>query len=168
MLPASFAQDADRLKRFEAEARAPLALNHPNIITIHEIGAAGGTSYIAMEFVDGTSLREVLAAGALPTKKLLDVAVQIAEGLAKAHFAGIVHRDLKPENVMVSKDGFVKLLDFGLVKLFVASTDQAARPRRRRSTRKRRPARQGTVGHMSPEQASGRPVDFRSDQVAGA
>src|SRR5712692_10530555 len=120
VLPASLSQDADRLRRFEQEARSASALNHPNIITIHEIGTADSTSYIAMEFVDGTSLRELLAAGPLPTKRLLEVGVQIAEGLAKAHGAGIVHRDLKPENVMVSKDGYVKLLDFGLAKLFAA------------------------------------------------
>ena len=124
VLPASFAQDADRLTRFEQEARAASALNHPNIVTIHEIGDAIGSPYIAMELVEGASLRELLAAGALPTKKLLDVAVQIAEGLAKAHAAGIVHRDLKPENVMVTRDGFVKILDFGLAKLFTAPQDQ--------------------------------------------
>src|SRR6266542_3817408 len=117
VLPASFSQDPDRLRRFEQEARSASALNHPNIITIHDIGSSDSTLYIAMEFVDGTSLRELMAGGPLPTKKLFDVGVQIAEGLAKAHAAGIVHRDLKPENVMVSKDGFVKILDFGLAKL---------------------------------------------------
>ena len=125
VLPASLANDAERLRRFEHEARAASALNHPNIVMIHEIGAANGTSYIAMELVDGPSLRELLASGPLPAKRLLDVAVQIAEALAKAHGAGIVHRDLKPENVVVSRDGYVKLLDFGLAKLFVAPTDQA-------------------------------------------
>ena len=124
VLPAAFSQDADRLKRFEQEARSASALNHPNIVTIHEIGTANGSSYIAMELVDGPSLRELLAAGPLPTRKLLDVTVQIAEALAKAHGAGIVHRDLKPENVIVSKDGYVKLLDFGLAKLFVAPQEQ--------------------------------------------
>jgi serine/threonine protein kinase len=166
VLPESLAQDKDRLARFEAEARAASALNHPNIITIHEIGAAGGTSYIAMEFVDGTSLRDLLASGALPTKKLLDVAVQVAEGLSKAHSAGIVHRDLKPENVMVSKDGFVKLLDFGLAKLFVAPTDQATHAPTAIHQETTPGTVMGTVGYMSPEQASGRPVDFRSDQFA--
>jgi eukaryotic-like serine/threonine-protein kinase len=166
VLPASFSQDADRLKRFEQEARSASALNHPNIITIHEIGAAGGTSYIAMEYVDGTSLRELLASGALPTKRLLDVAVQIAEGLAKAHAASIVHRDLKPENVMVSKDGFVKLLDFGLAKLFVVPTDQATHAPTAVHQETTPGTVMGTVGYMSPEQASGRTVDFRSDQFS--
>ncbi len=124
VLPAAFSQDADRLARFEQEARSASALNHPNIVTIHEIGKANGSSYIAMELVDGPSVRELLAEGVVPTKKLLDVTVQIAEALAKAHGAGIVHRDLKPENVIVSKDGYVKLLDFGLAKLFVAPQDQ--------------------------------------------
>ena len=166
VLPASLSQDPDRLRRFEQEARSASALNHPNIITIHEIGSAESTSYIAMEFVDGTSLRDLLAAGALPTKKMLDVAVQIGEGLAKAHAAGIVHRDLKPENVMVSKDGFVKLLDFGLAKLFVAPQDRASGVATAIHQETQPGTVMGTVGYMSPEQASGRPVDFRSDQFA--
>jgi len=124
VLPAAFSQDADRLARFEQEARSASALNHPNIVTIHEIGKSNGSSYIAMELVDGPSVRELLAEGPVSTKKLLDVSVQIAEALAKAHGAGIVHRDLKPENVIVSKDGYVKLLDFGLAKLFVAPQEQ--------------------------------------------
>jgi serine/threonine protein kinase len=119
-----------------------------------------------MEYVDGASLRELLASGALPTKRLLDVAVQIAEGLAKAHGAGIVHRDMKPENVMVSKDGFVKLLDFGLAKLFVAPTDQATAAPTAIHQETAPGTVMGTVGYMSPEQASGRPVDFRSDQFS--
>jgi Tol biopolymer transport system component len=166
VLPESFSQDADRLKRFESEARSASALNHPNIITIHEIGSANGTSYIAMEYVDGTSLRELLASGPLAGKKMLDLAVQVADGLAKAHSAGIVHRDLKPENVMVSRDGFVKLLDFGLAKLFVAPTDQASGAPTAIHNETAPGTVMGTVGYMSPEQASGRSVDFRSDQFA--
>jgi Tol biopolymer transport system component len=166
VLPESFSKDADRLQRFESEARSASALNHPNIIMIHEIGSANGTSYIAMEYVDGTSLRELLASGPLAGKKMLDVGVQIAEGLAKAHSVGIVHRDLKPENVMVSKDGFVKLLDFGLAKLFVAPTDQATAAPTAVHQETTPGTVMGTVGYMSPEQASGRPVDFRSDQFA--
>ena len=167
VLPASFAQDKDRLARFESEARAASALNHPNIITIHEIGAAGGD----VVHRDGVRRRDEpararSASGALPTKRLLDVAVQIAEGLAKAHSAGIVHRDLKPENVMVSKDGFVKLLDFGLAKLFVAPTDQATHAPTAIHQETAPGTVMGTVGYMSPEQASGRPVDFRSDQFS--
>ena len=117
VLPESLASDQERLRRFEKEARSASALNHPNIVTIHDIGSESGVSYIAMELVDGTTLRELLASGPLPIKKLLQIAPQIAEGLARAHEAGIVHRDLKPENVMVKKDGLVKILDFGLAKL---------------------------------------------------
>src|SRR6202011_2767924 len=117
VLPAEVAADASRLKRFEKEARAASALNHPNIVTIYEIGSSDSVSYIAMERVEGKTLRELLFGGALPIRKLLPVAAQIADGLAKAHEAGIVHRDLKPENVMPTKDGLVKILDFGLAKL---------------------------------------------------
>ncbi len=166
VLPASFSQDPDRLKRFEQEARAASALNHPNIITIHEIGSSDGSPYLAMELVEGASLRELLASGPLAGKKLLDVAVQIAEGLAKAHGAGIVHRDLKPENVMVTKDGFVKILDFGLAKLFVAPSDKESGAPTAIPQETQPGTVMGTVGYMSPEQASGRPVDFRSDQFA--
>jgi serine/threonine protein kinase len=113
-LPALAASDPERRARFEQEARSASALNHPNIITVLDIGDTEGTSYIAMEYVEGRSVRELLAAGPLPPRKVLDIGVQAAEGLAKAHAAGIVHRDLKPDNLMVSKDGFVKVLDFGL------------------------------------------------------
>ncbi len=123
VLPAELSSDSDRLRRFEKEARAASSLNHPNIVTIYEIERIDSSSYIAMELVDGKTLREVLAAGLLAIRKLLGIATQIAGGLAKAHGAGIVHRDLKPENVMVTKDGLVKILDFGLAKL--------ARPGRR-------------------------------------
>src|SRR5215470_11109917 len=166
VLPAAIAQDADRLRRFEAEARAASALNHPNIVTVHDIGKSDGTAYMAMELVDGTSLRQMLASGPLPEKKMLEVSVQIADGLAKAHSAGIVHRDMKPENVMVSKDGFVKLLDFGLAKPFQApgTGDGSALPTSAGETQPGTVL--GTVGYMSPEQASGRPVDYRSDQFS--
>src|SRR5262252_10182105 len=111
VLSAELSGDAERRGRFEQEARSASALNHHNIVTVHDVGSADSTVYIAMELVDGRTLREILAAGALPVRRLLDVASQMADGLAKAHGAGIVHRDLKPENVMVSKDGVVKLLD---------------------------------------------------------
>ena len=166
VLPATFAQDADRLKRFEQEARSASALNHPNIVTIHEIGSLDGTLYMAMELIDGTSLREMLASGPLPVKRILDVGVQIAEGLSEAHGAGIVHRDLKPENVMVTKDGYVKILDFGLAKLFVAPQDGASGVATAIHQETTPGTVMGTVGYMSPEQASGKPVDFRSDQFA--
>jgi|RhiMetdeSRZDD1v2_1073273.scaffolds.fasta_scaffold108102_2 eukaryotic-like serine/threonine-protein kinase len=165
VLPASIAQDADRLRRFESEARAASALNHPNIVTVHDIGKSNGTTYMAMEFIDGASLRQMLANGALPEKKMLEVAVQIADGLAKAHSAGIVHRDLKPENVMVSRDGFVKLLDFGLAKPFTAPSEgMSAIPTMAGETQPGTVL--GTVGYMSPEQASGRSLDYRSDQFS--
>src|SRR4029077_2284759 len=157
--------DPDRRQRFELEARSASALNHPNILTIYDIGEAEGVIYIAMELVEGRTLRELVAPGEpLPTKKLLDIAVQTAEGLAKAHAAGIVHRDLKPENVMVSKDGFVKILDFGLAKL----TDPVPQEQSVLPTAIAAATQPGTVmgtaGYMSPEQASGQTVDFRSDQ----
>src|SRR5271169_3021302 len=123
ILPAAFSADSDRLQRFAQEARSASALNHPNIITIYELGQDGSTHYIAMELVEGKTLREILSSGLLPLRKTIEIAAQVAEGLAKAHEAGIVHRDLKPENLMVSQDGFVKILDFGLAKLAPAEKD---------------------------------------------
>ena len=165
-LPSLAASDPERRARFEQEARSASALNHPNIITVLDIGDAGGTSYIAMEYVEGRTVRELLAAGALTPRKVLDIAVQAAEGLAKAHAAGIVHRDLKPDNLMVSKDGFVKVLDFGLAKLVtplpggISELPTVPRPATNPG------AVMGTVGYMSPEQASGHAVDFRTDQFS--
>ena len=166
VLPASLSSDPDGLHRFEQEARSASALNHPNIITIYEIGGSDSVSFIAMELVDGTSLRAAMAGGSLPTRRMLDVATQVADGLAKAHAAGIVHRDLKPENVMISKDGFVKLLDFGLAKLFIAPSEQASGAPTVGPQATQPGTVMGTVGYMSPEQASGKAVDFRSDQFA--
>ncbi len=116
LLPAGFSANLDRLQRFEQEARSASALNHPNIVTIYELGQDGSTHYIAMELVEGKTLREMLSAGPLPMRKAIEIAAQIADGLTKAHEAGITHRDLKPENLMVSHDGFIKILDFGLAK----------------------------------------------------
>ncbi len=164
VLPGDLADDHDRLARFEREARAASALNHPNIITIYEIGQEGGVSYIAMELVDGWTLREILAAGPLETKRLSGVATQIAEGLAKAHAAGIVHRDLKPENVMVSTDGFVKILDFGLARRAPLTEEGSHAATLTRGTEPGTVF--GTVGYMSPEQATGRTADYRSDQFS--
>jgi Tol biopolymer transport system component len=167
VLPPAMASDAERLARFEKEARTASALSHPNVVTIYEIGKAGGTAFIAMELVEGKTLRAILESGPLPARKLLSLAAQAADGLAKAHAAGIVHRDLKPDNLMVTRDGFVKILDFGLAKL--------ARPHFQRSEGEDRPTVSrlteagtvmGTVGYMSPEQASGEPLDFRSDQFS--
>ncbi|HEY3202308.1 MAG TPA: protein kinase [Thermoanaerobaculia bacterium] len=162
VLQAELAADADRRARFEREARAASALNHPHIVTIYDIGSADSNFYIAMELVDGATLRDVFGDEPLPPRRLLDIAVQTAEGLAKAHDAGIVHRDLKPENLMVSRDGYVKILDFGLAKLVEAPAENLSDV----LTGTRPGMVMGTVGYMSPEQASGRAVDFRSDQFS--
>jgi Tol biopolymer transport system component len=166
VLPAELASDVGRLKRFEREARAASALNHPNIVTIYEIGTSDSRSYIAMELVPGKTLRELLFPGPLPVKRLLQIAVQIAEGLAKAHEAGVVHRDLKPENIMVTKDGLVKILDFGLAKLKSATGESGEETNVPTETGTRPGTVLGTVGYMSPEQAAGQPIDFRSDQFS--
>jgi len=166
VLPAGVSTDPGRRQRFEQEARSASALNHPGIVTIYDIGSADGVIYIAMELVDGRTLRDLLAEQPLTIRKLLEIGAQAADGLAKAHAAGIVHRDLKPENLMITKDGFVKILDFGLAKLAEPVTEQlsvlptAIAPPTEPGTV------MGTAGYMSPEQASGQPLDFRSDQFS--
>ncbi len=167
VLPAPLAGDAERLARFEREARTASALNHPNIVTIYEVGQADGISFIAMELVEGKTLRELVGAGPVPIKKLLPLAAQMADGLARAHAAGIVHRDLKPENLMVTREGLVKILDFGLAKL-VRTGFEASRGTEHPTVSRGTEAGTilGTVGYMSPEQASGEPADFRSDQFS--
>ena len=165
VLPEEMSADPSRLRRFEQEARAASALNHPNIVTIYEIGEHEGTPFIAMEYVKGRTLREILADGPLPNDKLIRYATQMAEGLAKAHQAGIVHRDLKPENIIISEDGYVKILDFGLAKLLPLDGvgSEVATMEKQATT----PGTiLGTVGYMSPEQAKGEEADFRSDQFS--
>ncbi len=166
VLPAELASDPSRLKRFEKEARAASALNHPNIVTVHETGREGSTDFLVMELVVGRTLREVLSTGPLPIKRLLAIAAQIADGLARAHEAGIVHRDLKPENVMLTKDGLVKILDFGLARTTSSSSGSDEASHLATETGTSPGVILGTVGYMSPEQAVGHPLDFRSDQFA--
>ncbi len=166
VLPDSVSANADRLRRFEKEARSASALNHPNIVVIYDFGESDSGSYIAMELVDGKTLRDLLDQGALPVKRLLAISAQVADGLARAHAAGIVHRDLKPENIMVSRDGFVKILDFGLAKL-TAPEDTSGRTEAPTVTRFTEPGKiMGTAAYMSPEQALGEELDYRSDQFS--
>ncbi|HTR01753.1 MAG TPA: protein kinase, partial [Thermoanaerobaculia bacterium] len=166
VLPRGLAADTERLARFEQEARSASALNHPNIVTIYEIGCEDGVSYIAMELVEGDTVGELVASGPLPARRVLQIALQIAEGLAKAHAAGIVHRDLKPENLMVSRDGFVKILDFGLAKLATEKREDMTSAPTMGGPKTGSGVILGTIAYMSPEQASGASVDFRSDQFA--
>jgi serine/threonine protein kinase/tetratricopeptide (TPR) repeat protein len=160
LLPSGLAS-ADALRRFEQEARAASALNHPNIVTIYEIGSLDSMPYISMELIDGVSLRQELRAGRIALKEAMRIASKVADGLAAAHEKGIVHRDLKPENVMITTEGFVKILDFGLAKL--------EKPPRENDATDLQTAPglvYGTAGYMSPEQARASPIDFRSDQFS--
>jgi predicted ATPase len=165
ILPAALATAEDHLHRFEREARSASALNHPNIVTIHELGRDGSTHYIAMELIEGATVRDLLKAGPIPIRQAIDIAAQIAEGLAKAHESGIAHRDIKPGNLMVTADGFVKILDFGLAKL-VPAGEELSQLHTRASSDTRSGVILGTPEYMSPEQASGIPLDFRSDQFS--
>ncbi len=161
VLPTDLARDVDRMARFEHEARTASALNHPNIVTVHDVGRDGDTGYLVLELVQGRTLRDRLLKDGLPWRTTLQIAEQIAAGLAAAHASGIVHRDLKPENIMVRDDGVVKILDFGLAKLHGAGAELKT------ATALTSPgAILGTVGYMSPEQARGEAVDWRSDQFA--
>ena len=167
VLPAERLSDPHRRARFVQEARAASALNHPHIVTIHEIESAEGVDFIVMELVPGETLAHRLRHGALPVDEALRIAIPLADALATAHAAGIVHRDLKPGNVMVTPDGVVKVLDFGLAKLVhedTAGSDERTATAPPDAVPLSRPgAVTGTVGYMSPEQASGGNVDARSD-----
>jgi tetratricopeptide (TPR) repeat protein/TolB-like protein len=164
MLPVRMAADRDTLSRFTQEARSASALNHPNIITIHEVGTEESAPFIVMEYVEGKDLRSMLEKGPLPVRQVLDIGAQIADGLAAAHERGIVHRDLKPENLMITRDAFVKILDFGLAKVIAPAGDDMSHTLQLDLPGTTPGMILGTVGYMSPEQASGKRVDFRSDQ----
>ncbi len=163
VLPASFTADAERLRRFEHEARAAGALNHPGITAVFDVGTHEGAPFVVEELLEGETLRSALAGGRLPTRKAVDYAIQVARGLAAAHEKGIVHRDLKPENIFVTRDGRAKILDFGLAKLTGAG-DVTAATSLPTATKDTQPgALVGTLAYMSPEQVRGQPADARSD-----
>src|SRR5664279_951132 len=165
ILPDSFAREADRLRRFELEARAVAALNHPNILAIHDIGQHEGSPFLVSELLEGESLRAVLDRGTLPQRKTIEYGVQIAHGLAAAHEKGIVHRDLKPENIFVTKDGRIKILDFGLAKLAQtagAGSDEVTLT----SSHTAAGVVMGTASYMAPEQVRGEAADPRTDIFA--
>ncbi|MCA1561074.1 MAG: serine/threonine-protein kinase [Acidobacteria bacterium] len=164
VLPQDVAADAERLARFQREACSASALNHPNIVTVHDFTSRAGETYLVMELVRGESLRDIVSRGPLPLKKLLSIAAGVADGLAAAHAAGIVHRDLKPENVMVTSDGTPKILDFGLVKGGTVPVDLNNSPTELEVSRDG--VILGTTSYMSPEQGRGGPMDFRSDQFS--
>ena len=164
VLPTSFATDTERLRRFELEARAASALNHPAILTIHDFGLHEGAPYVVSELLEGQNLRERISGTPLAIRKAVDYAAQLARGLAAAHAKGIVHRDLKPENVFVTTDGRIKILDFGLAKLRSSGLPHDADSRTEPPTLGTEPGMiLGTVGYMSPEQVRGLPADPRSD-----
>ena len=163
LLPASFTSDDDRLRRFEQEARAASALNHPNIITIYEIRQAAASHIIATEYVEGETLRLRLSRSALTLSEVLNISIQIADALSAAHKAGIIHRDVKPENIMLRPDGYVKILDFGLAKLSEQASPAVAAEAPTIQVRTGSGIVIGTAGYMSPEQARGLGVDHRSD-----
>ncbi len=164
VLPAALSENSDRLRRFEQEAQAAGALNHPNILAVYDVGTHDGAPYVVSELLEGETLRERLDGPPIPQRKAVDYATQIARGLAAAHARSIVHRDLKPENIFIAGDGQVKILDFGLAKLIEpvgASQLLTDLPTRKLNTT---PGTvMGTLGYMSPEQVDGKSVDYRSD-----
>jgi serine/threonine protein kinase len=169
VLPADVASNQDRMRRFKQEATSAASLNHPNIAHIYEIGQSGDHNFIAMEYVDGATLRDKIHREHEDLSKLLRALQHVAEGLAKAHDAGIVHRDLKPDNIMITSDGHAKVLDFGLAKLIEPQTTTDSVPSGEEPTILQQQSTPGlilgTMGYMSPEQAQGRTkeIDHRSD-----
>jgi serine/threonine protein kinase len=163
VLPERLSQDRERLNRFEREAKAVAALSHPNILSIHDFGEVGGVTFAVTELLEGSTLREILDAGGVPQRKAIEYASQIARGLAAAHDRGVVHRDLKPNNIMVTRDGRVKILDFGLAKLTHAAMSEAPTVAPSSEPETGAGVILGTVGYMSPEQVRGQPADHRSD-----
>src|SRR5262245_18223003 len=163
VLPASFAQDADRLRRFEQEARATSALNHPNILTVYDIGDHDGTPFIVAELLEGEELREQLNEGQRSARKPVQYTMRSAAGLTGTHEKGIVHRDLKPENLFITRDGRVQILDFGLAKLKPPQVDAADSQAPTQNKITDSGTVMGTVGYMSPEQVREQEADHRSD-----
>lgn len=167
LLPAAFAQNTERLRRFEQEALAASALNHPNILTVYDIGTApaelGGAPFIVAELLEGEELRKQLKAGPLPVRKAIEYARQLAAGLTAAHDKGVVHRDLKPENLFITNDGLVKILDFGLAKLRPQLSEQSGATKTAQAQITNPGTVMGTVGYMSPEQVRGQEADHRAD-----
>jgi serine/threonine protein kinase/Flp pilus assembly protein TadD len=164
ILPAEFASDPDRMQRFVQEAKAASALNHPNIITIYEIGGVEGCQFIASEYIEGDTLRQHFLQGRMAIGEILEIAIQIVGALSAAHEAGIIHRDIKPENIMLRPDGYIKVLDFGLAKLFEREAPQTDTQALTLAQMTTEPGLLlGTLAYMSPEQARGKPVDARTD-----
>ena len=165
VLPAAFANDPDRLRRFRDEALAASRLSHPNIVQVLDVGSEGSIHFVVMELVEGETFRALLSSGPLPWARLERLALQVVEGIAKAHEAGVVHRDLKTENVMLSSDGYVKILDFGLARRGVP-TEVGSLLETLPGGATTPGTVLGTAGYMSPEQAKGLPADHRSDQFS--
>ena len=164
ILPAAFSDEADRLRRFEQEARAAGALNHANVLAVYDIGNHQGSPYLVTELLDGETLRERLNQGGIPRRKAIDYAIQLVQGLAAAHEKGIIHRDLKPENLFLSRNGRLKILDFGLAKLIQADATAAESSKLQTAGPQSQPGTiLGTIGYMAPEQVRGKPADHRSD-----
>jgi serine/threonine protein kinase len=163
LLPQSMAADPDRRARFEREARSVAALNHPNIVTLYSVEESDGVHFITMELVEGQSLAHQMPSGGFPLKRLLEIAIPLADAVSRAHRAGITHRDLKPDNIMIDAEGRLRVLDFGLAKLQepTESAEAAHLPTATAMTGEGKIV--GTVAYMSPEQAEGKPVDHRSD-----